>query len=509
MFIFAGATTMHWIILGAAIIGLSLGLLGSGGSILTVPILTYLLGMPEKTAVASSLAIVGGISLIGALPLLRRGLVDGRALLAFGPPSMLGTVAGAWLAQRLPEGSQLLIFAPVMLVAAWRMASGGAASVQGPRKSAWAIALAGIGVGLLTGLVGIGGGFLIVPALVLLLGLPMPRAVATSLDTVAERIGRLYGLNTLGAGLGALLGGVYLGIIFNSGCGVIDSYIDKISRRYHFEYGRVRMWGSLGWAAAAWIVGKYIDSNPNLAFWLASIAIVIAAICFMLTKIELTEAEMEKTSALKVSHALELAKNGQFWMLLICTLFVTQIYDTYDQQFAQYFSLQFPTPEEGTRWYGILASIQVCGETLFLCLMPWFVNRTGAKWALIIAGLIMSVRIVGSAIPLGPVWIGAVKMMHALEKPLILVSVFKFIAANFDHKLSSTVYLLVLFVASIATAIYSPLAGYLYDTIGFAHTYYILGSIAGLFTLISIFTLRDKREPTAPGSAPAGGVAQP
>ena len=111
--------------------------------------------------------------------------------------------------------------------------------------------------------------------------------------------------------LGALLGGVYLGMIFNSGCGVIDSYIDKISRRYQFEYGRVRMWGSLGWAAAAWIVGKYIDSNPNLAFWLASIAIVIAALCFMLTKIELTEAEMQKTSALKVSHALELAKNGQ------------------------------------------------------------------------------------------------------------------------------------------------------------------------------------------------------
>jgi hypothetical protein len=92
-------------------------------------------------------------------------------------------------------------------------------------------------------------------------------------------------------------------------------------------------------------------------------------------------------------------------------------------------------------------------------------------------------------------------MMHALEKPLILVSVFKFIAANFDHKLSSTVYLLVLFVASIATAIYSPLAGYLYDTIGFADTYLILGGIAGLFTLISVFTLQDKREPKKPGAA--------
>ncbi|EGK0962755.1 oligosaccharide MFS transporter [Salmonella enterica] len=293
--------------------------------------------------------------------------------------------------------------------------------------------------------------------------------------------------------LGAMLGGIYLGIIFNSGSGVIDSYIDKISRRYRFEYGRVRMWGSLGWAAAAWIVGKYIDAIPNLSFWLASSAIVVAAICFMLTKIEMTEDEIEKNDSLKVSHALELAKNSQFWMLLLFTLFVTQIYDTYDQQFAQYFSMQFPTQEEGNRWYGILASVQVCGETLFLCLMPWVVNRIGAKWALVIAGTIMSLRIAGSAIQLGPVWIAAVKMMHSIEKPLILVSVFKFIAANFDNKLSSTVYLLVLFVASIATTVYSPVAGYMYDRIGFANTYLILGSVSGIFTIVSVFTLKDNR----------------
>ena len=306
--------------------------------------------------------------------------------------------------------------------------------------------------------------------------------------------------------LGAIFGGVYLGIIFNSGCGVIDSYIDKISRRYSFEYGRVRMWGSLGWAAAAWIVGKYIDTLPNLSFWLASCAIIVAALCFMMTKIELTDAEIQKTNSLKVVHALELAKNGQFWMLLIFTLFVTQIYDTYDQQFAQYFSMQFPTKEEGNHWYGILASIQVCGETLFLCLMPWFVNRTGAKWALVIAGTIMSVRIAGSAIQLGPVWIAAVKMLHAIEKPLILVSVFKFISANFDNKLLSTVYLLVLCVASIATAVYSPIAGYLYDTIGFADTYLILGAIAGFFTLVSVFTLRDSRADKPAAVQPQGST---
>lgn len=294
--------------------------------------------------------------------------------------------------------------------------------------------------------------------------------------------------------LGAIIGGIYLGVIFNSGCGVIDSYIDKISRRYSFEYGRVRMWGSLGWAAAAYIVGRNINDNPNLSFWLASIAIILAAVCFMLTKIEVTLEEEKMTSSLKGAHVFELAKNKQFWMLIVFTLFVTQIYDTYDQQFAQYFSLQFSSVDIGNKWYGTLASVQVCFETLFLGLMPWFVNRVGAKWALVIAGTIMSVRILGSAVPLGPVWIAAVKMMHAIEKPLILIAVFKFIAQNFDHKLSSTIYLLVLFAASIATTVYSPAVGYLYDTIGFANAYIILGVIAGLFTLFSAFSLNNKKD---------------
>lgn len=297
--------------------------------------------------------------------------------------------------------------------------------------------------------------------------------------------------------IGAILGGIYLGIIFNSGSGVIDSYIDKISRRYSFEYGRVRMWGSLGWAAAAYIVGRNINDNANLSFWLASIAIVLAALCFMLTKIEVTVEEKKMTSSLKVGNVFELMRNKQFWMLIIFTLFVTQIYDTYDQQFAQYFALQFPSIAEGNKWYGTLASVQVCFETVFLGIMPWFVNRVGAKRALIIAGTIMSIRILGSAIPLGPVWIAAVKMMHAIEKPLILVAIFKFIAHNFDHKLSSTIYLLVLFSASMATTIYSPFVGYMYDTIGFANAYIILGAVAGVFTFISVFTLSNKKyEPT-------------
>ena len=161
-------------LIGALVIGLSLGLLGSGGSILTVPILVYVVGQPEKIAIAGSLAIVGGIALAGALPRTFKRQVDWRSVVWFGLPGMVGTVFGAWLSQWLSGAMQLLLFAVVMLAAAFMMF----------RQSA-AIVLDGVGVGTVTGVVGIGGGFMIVPALVLLGGLRMQVAIGTSLWIIA------------------------------------------------------------------------------------------------------------------------------------------------------------------------------------------------------------------------------------------------------------------------------------------------------------------------------------
>jgi uncharacterized membrane protein YfcA len=87
---------MSLALLGALFIGLALGLLGSGGSILTVPVLVYLLGEPPKQAIAESLLIVGGIALLGAIPYAKQGLVDWRNVLLFGLPGMAGTYLGAW-----------------------------------------------------------------------------------------------------------------------------------------------------------------------------------------------------------------------------------------------------------------------------------------------------------------------------------------------------------------------------------------------------------------------------
>lgn len=172
--------------LGAALIGLSLGLLGSGGSILTVPVLVYLVGEPEKLAIAESLAIVGGVSLVGAVPYALKRRIDWRSVLWFGLPGVTGTFLGAALSVYLSGVVQLLLFAVVMLLAAVMMfrPQRGEAPVPSHPRSPLQIGLEGLGVGVLTGLVGVGGGFLIIPALVLLGGLPMGLAVGTSLTII-------------------------------------------------------------------------------------------------------------------------------------------------------------------------------------------------------------------------------------------------------------------------------------------------------------------------------------
>lgn len=178
---------------GALIVGLTLGMLGSGGSILTVPILVYLLGHPGKAAIAESLAIVGGIALAGAIPYARSKQIDWRSVAFFGIPGMAGTWTGAWLAQFIPVAVQLSVFSVVMLAAAGMMlrprksdeAEDTLPTPPADARAVWLVIAQGVAVGVVTGIVGVGGGFLIVPALVLLCRLPMRMAVGSSLVIIA------------------------------------------------------------------------------------------------------------------------------------------------------------------------------------------------------------------------------------------------------------------------------------------------------------------------------------
>ena len=187
----------------ALLIGVILGLLGGGGSILTVPVLVYVVGYAAKPAIAMSLPVVGVTSLVGAIFHWRLGNVRLGTAALFGGLTMVGAVAGAKLSLLVSGAMQLALLAVVVLGAALSMMRGGGgeaaattpAGEREPRPDGKApargtatvalLAAVALGVGVLTGLVGVGGGFLVVPALVLLGGVPMRQAVGTSLLVIA------------------------------------------------------------------------------------------------------------------------------------------------------------------------------------------------------------------------------------------------------------------------------------------------------------------------------------
>ena len=285
--------------------------------------------------------------------------------------------------------------------------------------------------------------------------------------------------------LGAILGGIYLGFIFNAGYGVIDSYINKVSIKYGFEYGRARMWGSFGWAAATYTTGIAMNINPNLAFVSGSLAAFISIICLSMAKVEISDVEMKKANSVSLKDIKHLLQNKDFLFLLFFMIGVGCVYDVYDQQFGVYFVSQFESQAEGNRWFGDLGAIQTFFEAIFLFVTPVIANKLGAKRTLILAGTIMSIRIIGSSLEWGPLWIAAVKCIHSFEKPLFLVGQFKYISKNFDLRLSASIYLGCLCTSSICASIFSPFFGSMYESIGFSQSYLYIGIVAGICTLIS------------------------
>lgn len=225
---------MPFAIAGALVVGLSLGIFGSGGSILTIPVLVYLLGHDSKIAIAESLAIVGSIALVGSGRFARSHLVDWRMAFLFGLPGMGGTYLGAFLASLVTGSVQLLVFGTIMLLASymmWKRSKGGLAdagedSEQAPARHFLKSMRDGAVVGVVTGFVGVGGGFLIVPALVILGGLTMRRAVGTSLVIISMNaaIGFVKYLQVL-SDLGGRVDWTTIGIF--AVVGIIGSLIGK------------------------------------------------------------------------------------------------------------------------------------------------------------------------------------------------------------------------------------------------------------------------------------------
>ncbi len=302
--------------------------------------------------------------------------------------------------------------------------------------------------------------------------------------------GHLLKFNIL---LGSVFGGIFIGLTFNGGIGVLESYTERVARQSQFEFGKARMWGSLGWAVATFFAGLLFNIDPRLNFVVASCSGLVFMVLLARLRVSSAPHAMQEAVAggkVTLHDALRLLTLPRFWALVFFVV-GTCIYSVYDQQFPVYFSSQFATPQEGNAMYGYLNSFQVFLEAVGMFCAPWLVNRVGAKNGLIFAGMVMAMRMIASGLVEGPLLISITKLLHAVELPVLLVAIFKYNSLHFDRRLSSTLYLVgFACTSSVIASVLSPLAGYSYEKYGFAESYLFMGSLVFCITFISLFLLR-------------------
>lgn len=299
--------------------------------------------------------------------------------------------------------------------------------------------------------------------------------------------------------VGGVAIGLYMGFAFNAGIGALESYTERFGRVAGFEFGHARTFGALGWASAVAITGILINIDPHYNFIISSIAGVIFLILLVLlntandySKKMLDNYENNDQKKASFSELGNLAKHGGFWAVIIYVV-GSSIYGVYDQQFQVFFVSKFEDAAEGTRMYGFLNSSQVFLEAACTFAAPFVVNKIGAKNGLLLAGTIMFIRIGGSGLVESPLAISAIKLLHAPEVPLVIVSFFKYITTRFNPALSSTIYLVAfIMVGQIISAALSPIAGYFYDSMGFGDTYLMMSGLVLVTTILSFFLLSNK-----------------
>lgn len=300
--------------------------------------------------------------------------------------------------------------------------------------------------------------------------------------------------------LGAIVGGFYLGMVFSGGAPSIEALVEKISRRSGFEFGRSRMFGCFGWAICASFVGIMISKNVNAVYWLCS---GFALILLFLVKIAdpartsttdvVEQMGLNKPEPFNIKQALDLLSMRKTWFFMLYIVGVACTYDVFDQQFANFFTSFFSSEQVGREAFGYVTTLGEFLNATVMFFAPIIVMKIGSKNTLLIAGIIMSIRITGSAFASSAVEVIILKTLHMFEAPLLLVGAFKYITKHFPIRLSATVYLIAFcFAKQLSIMFMSTFAGLMYVKIGFEGAYLVLGFIAFSFTLISSFTLSGR-----------------
>nr|WP_172152218.1 oligosaccharide MFS transporter [Isoptericola chiayiensis] len=310
--------------------------------------------------------------------------------------------------------------------------------------------------------------------------------------------------------LAAVLAGVYLSLVLNGGVGVVEAFNERNARANGFEYGHVRLFGSLAGATASFVGGIVWAANPDNIWWAGTFsAVVLGVLLFVMRTPKPGEPGYAAIGGEQAGPAEPqvdkqairgLLRNRSFLGFMLLMFGTAALYDVFDQQFAIYFAQHATEVADPQVLFSQVVTVQILLEAAVMVAMPFLINKIGAKWGLIAFAGVLVIRVLGSAFIVDTEMLILWRLLAAIEMPLMLVSVMKYITRMFDVRISATAYMVGFNMAkSAGVFIFSWVFGLSYDAIGFSASYVIMGVVVAAVTLAAAVLMGNDRGRRDPG----------
>ncbi len=303
--------------------------------------------------------------------------------------------------------------------------------------------------------------------------------------------------------VGAWVGAIFLSAAYLSAVGVLEATTERFSRVFGFAYGQARAWGSFGYAISALLAGFLFVKDPRLNFIGGSLIGICLLLDFLFWRPKEERAALKAIDELKSDDAtpklkdmVGLLKIKVLWQIIFFVMFSWTFYNVFDQQmFPEFYTSLFSSNAVGQQTYGTLNSIQVFVEALMLGLVPLLMKKIGVRKTLLLGTAIMCLRIGLCGFITDPIVISGVKMLHSLEVPLFVLSIFRYFTLHFDTKLSATLYMIGFQIAAqVGQVILSTPLGILRDNMGYSMTFKIIALIVLLTGIYGFFIIKKDNE---------------
>ncbi len=303
--------------------------------------------------------------------------------------------------------------------------------------------------------------------------------------------------------VGAWIGAIFLSAAYLSAVGVLEATTERFSRVFGFAYGQARAWGSFGYAISALLAGFLFVKDPRLNFIGGSLIGICLLLDLLFWRPKEERAALKAIDELKSDDAtpklkdmVGLLKIKVLWQIIFFVMFSWTFYNVFDQQmFPEFYTSLFSSNAVGQQTYGTLNSIQVFVEALMLGLVPLLMKKIGVRKTLLLGTVIMCLRIGLCGFITDPIVISGVKMLHSLEVPLFVLSIFRYFTLHFDTKLSATLYMIGFQIAAqVGQVILSTPLGILRDNMGYSMTFKIIALIVLLTGIYGFFIIKKDNE---------------